>query len=926
MRNKIQNLVLWIIASLGITADIQAGSIARLYYDGVTGSTIATLTNAPIFPDFPTFREQLDDFSPTASGAFRVGFQGKENTGNNFGSYIRGYLEAPETGDYIFFLASDDSSELWLSTDVSEGNRRRIAAETVGGSALFNGARLEERKSEPIPLIRGLKYYIDVLHKQGTGPSYIQVGWQRPDGAQEIIPTRHLYQHPTDAYLGRGGANLPPTFNDAGVHAGDLPPLVAANEGQDLVLELDLVASQPVTVQWRRNGVAIPGEELSFLKLSRVSATNDGARFDAVISNPYATLSSSVAVLSIEPDAAAPEVVSVEHRGNPNGVRVTFSEPVSASTATNLSDYSLRVAGGAPLPIQNASLLGDDTSVQLSGAFNFVVGGNYELTVREIQDRAAVQNKGATSVHGFSFVGEFVGPIAFDSSKPLLDLSVLENRTAHFEVQLTGAKPWFFQWHRNGNPIAGATNAVFEVAVTAASVGKYRVTVSNEFSSADSAIAVLNVVADQVAPQLASIRGIGGGLNEVVLTFDEPLLLSSATNLSNYSIANLTVINTALSADGQRVTLRTSSQEKGRSYALSWSGIVDQATSANSASGDRSFVSEINYVAEVLADGPVRYWRFEESPGEIVSSRTSALDALSGTAVTFIGAPTLDVPGLVPALPEERAISFSAASNQRLLVPNGSDLNAVAGPWAKKTIQFWFRASGVPAPGTTGLAATAGIWEQGAATRTVSVYLWRDPLNLDPNEAELVFHVLNNASDGPGTPFGPPGGAAVVARTTVSVGETYHVVAVFDGDAAGLNGSLILYVDGVEVNRATGAGRIFNHTGDIRIAHGNAIIHTGESGDFGYFDGVIDELSVFNKALSGTRVAELYQAAQQRPEPGGSLIAGVRVQNNQVVVTWEGTSQLLAGESLTGPFSLISNATSPYSEPVSNSQRFFKLR
>ncbi|HVK59728.1 MAG TPA: LamG-like jellyroll fold domain-containing protein [Candidatus Kapabacteria bacterium] len=923
---RLHTIALGIIAAVGITADVQAGSIARLYYDGVTGSTVATLTNAPIFPDFPTFREQLDDFSPTASGALRVGLQGKENTGNNFGSYIRGYLEAPETGDYIFFLASDDSSELWLSTDVSEGDRRRIAAETVGGSALFDGARLEERSSDPIPLIRGQKYYIDVLHKQGTGPSYIQVGWQRPDGGQEIIPTRHLYQYPTDAYLGRGGANLPPTFNDAGANAGNLPSLVAANEGQDVVLELDVIASQPVTVQWRRNGLAIPGEELSFLKLSRVSATNDGARFDAVVSNSYGTLTSAVALLSIEPDVAAPEVVSVEHRGNPNGVRVTFSEPVSASTATNLSNYSLRITGGANLPIQSASLLGDDKSVQLSGAFNFVVGGNYELTVRDIQDRAAVPNAGATSVHEFNFAGEFVGPIAFDSSKPLLDLSVLENRTAHFEVQLTGAKPWFYQWHRNGSPISNATNAVFEVAATAASVGEYGVTVSNEFSSAESALAELKVVADQAAPQFVNVRGIGGGLNEVVLTFDEPLLLSSATNLSNYSIADLAITNTTLSVDGQRVTLRTSSQEKGRAYTLSWSGITDRATSANSASGERSFVSEINYVAEVLADGPVRYWRFDESPGEIVSSRTSALDALSGTAVTFIGAPTLGAPSLVPAIPDERAISFSAASNQRLLVPNGSDLNAVAGPWAKKTVQFWFRASSVPAPGTTGLAATAGIWEQGAATRTVSVYLWRDPLNLDPDEAELVFHVLNNASDGPGTPFGPPGGPAVIARTTVSAGETYHVVAVFDGDAASLNGSLILYVNGVEVNRATGAGRIFNHTGDIRIAHGNAIIHTGESGDFGYFDGVIDELSIYNKALSGTRVAELYQAAQQSAEPSGSLITGVRVQNNQIVVTWEGTGQLLAGESLSGPFSLISNATSPYSEPVSNSQRFFKLR
>jgi hypothetical protein len=43
----------------------------------------------------------------------------------NFDNFI--LPKAPETGDYRFYIASDDSSELRLSTDDTKVNARRIA-------------------------------------------------------------------------------------------------------------------------------------------------------------------------------------------------------------------------------------------------------------------------------------------------------------------------------------------------------------------------------------------------------------------------------------------------------------------------------------------------------------------------------------------------------------------------------------------------------------------------------------------------------------------------------------------------------------------------------------------------------------------------------------------------------------------------------
>ena len=36
------------------------------------------------------------------------------------------FFQAPETGDYTFFVASDDESELWISTDEASANARKI--------------------------------------------------------------------------------------------------------------------------------------------------------------------------------------------------------------------------------------------------------------------------------------------------------------------------------------------------------------------------------------------------------------------------------------------------------------------------------------------------------------------------------------------------------------------------------------------------------------------------------------------------------------------------------------------------------------------------------------------------------------------------------------------------------------------------------
>jgi hypothetical protein len=914
-------LKLSLAAVIAITASIShAGSVARLFYDGVTGTTVGSLTNALIFPNSPTFREQLDDFTLDPFGAPVFGLQGKDNSFIDFGSYVRGYIEVPANGIYTLSLASDDASELWFSTNHIATNATRVAQETVGGAPLFSGARLTERTSVPFTLVRGEKYYFEALHKQGSGASYLQVGWQRPDGTQEIIPALHLAQHPLDPWEGRNNPNLAPIANASGLNGGNLLANTNATEGGSLLLQVDVIAAQPTIFQWLSNGVPIAGENLSFLRWTGVPLSADGANISVTVSNAFGTWTSAATTLAVTPDATPLGVALVDHRGNPNGLRVTFTKPVNPATATNFANYAL---DGGALTINSATLLANQTSVQLAGTFNFAVDSTHTLTIQNVEDTAVIPNGLAPNPTNivFSYSGANLGPIGFAAN--LSNLSVLENRPVRLEVTPSGALPYTYQWLYEGSPISGATNRALTFLASFANAGQYQVVVSNEFSFANSATAALTVLADTVPPKLISVRGFAGGLNEVRIKFDELLDPITATNLGTYRIGYLPIYSATLAPNGSNVVLRTANLLRDQVYLLEITGLRDPSAASNTLNTTAAFVAQVDYVGELLVDAAVRHFKFDEQPGSAtVESVVSVRDALASTPATLIANPQLGVPGVVPADPDGTAIEFTATNLQRIAVPNGSDLNASAGPWAKKSFEFWFRANSVPAPGTTGLAATAGLWEEGAATRNIAVYLWRDPNNPDPNSAHLVLNAVNNAAnDGAGSPYGPPGNPAVYALAPVQAGQTYHVVAVFDGDATGTNGNLIIYLNGVEAAHGGGVGQIYNHTGDIRIGHGNGLIHTGQNGAFGYFDGVLDALTAFNRALSPQRVAAHFAAGSVDPNSAGSplLISDVdtRGNPNQVLVTFNkpvtgATANDLANFSLQrdgGPNIPISSAT-----------------
>lgn len=136
------------------------------------------------YPDYPN--------RPSTS-EWRSSFEARSGLGFDYAARMRGYLHPPTTGEYTFWIASDNSSDLWLSRNSDPAGARRIACIGTGLSARpREWSRLSSQRSEPILLEAGKAYYIEAVHEQGSGPDNLAVAWEGPSVEQSVIDGRFL--------------------------------------------------------------------------------------------------------------------------------------------------------------------------------------------------------------------------------------------------------------------------------------------------------------------------------------------------------------------------------------------------------------------------------------------------------------------------------------------------------------------------------------------------------------------------------------------------------------------------------------------------------------------------------------------------------------------------------------------------------------
>ena len=156
-----------------------SGQILREYWSGNPGESVSD------------FRSTLSKLGAPSGSELLPTFEGPSDFGDDYAAIMRGYLYPPVSGNYRFWIAADDTAELWLSTDESPANVAIIAS-VPEWTRQREWDKYESQQSGLIPLEAGKRYYILAYHKEASQKDNLSVAWQIPGGPRGILEGQYL--------------------------------------------------------------------------------------------------------------------------------------------------------------------------------------------------------------------------------------------------------------------------------------------------------------------------------------------------------------------------------------------------------------------------------------------------------------------------------------------------------------------------------------------------------------------------------------------------------------------------------------------------------------------------------------------------------------------------------------------------------------
>lgn len=181
---------------LNLHVDEAAGSIVRELWTPVGGTSVASIPTG----------------TTATSTSNLTSLAGPSGVGPDYGARMRGYITAPVTGNYYFWIAANHGAELWISNDDEPVNAIKRAWVLAGNAApqTWNGE--PNQKSPWLALEAGKRYYIEVLHKAGGGTGdNLAVGWLKP-GESGTVPSQVVPGYVLSPYVAPAPGSTPGTL------------------------------------------------------------------------------------------------------------------------------------------------------------------------------------------------------------------------------------------------------------------------------------------------------------------------------------------------------------------------------------------------------------------------------------------------------------------------------------------------------------------------------------------------------------------------------------------------------------------------------------------------------------------------------------------------------------------------------------------
>ncbi len=288
----------------------------------------------------------------------------------------------------------------------------------------------------------------------------------------------------------------------------------------------------------------------------------------------------------------------------------------------------------------------------------------------------------------------------------------------------------------------------------------------------------------------------------------------------------------------------------------------------------------VPYAQLVLSDGPIAYYRLDETNGFV------AHDYLGGYNGVYTNV-ALGEPGY-NSLDPDTAAGFG------IVTPTNSFVGGIGIDFANSGAATFSAEAWVKGGAQTG----------GAAIVCKGTGAGGEEFALDTGSGGGKFRLY--VRDLTGT-------AHNVNGTIAPDGNWHHLVGVCDE----VNGYAALYVDGVSNATTT-------ITGGVQSSPYPLTIGSRQSGT-GPFDlnfaGTIDEVALYNYALSAAQVTNHYFMGTN----AFPVMLTLQTLGNQIKLTWPGGT-LQAASQITGIFTNVPGASSPYMFTPSNSMQFFRVK
>ena len=262
------------------------------------------------------------------------------------------------------------------------------------------------------------------------------------------------------------------------------PQLISQSSSEDLTLGrsyqigIGATSSEPMTIQWRKDGTLIAGAHRSSLTFSPIEESDAGTYTAEITTAQGNTTSRPIIVTTTVPEppriTTQPQSIALQ---NPQPVAGNKRLSVLAESAGAIS-YQWFQDGE---PIEGAIYSELDFSADTTGAM-----GLYRVLV----------SHGITSIWSDTVaVTRDPEPVPFELDSRLPSYRVAPNAAIQLRAYLANQNgPFTFQWYLNGKPIQGATAAILSIhKVNTTQSGDYTVTISNGSSTITSPPASVTV-------------------------------------------------------------------------------------------------------------------------------------------------------------------------------------------------------------------------------------------------------------------------------------------------------------------------------------------------------------------------------------------------------------------------------------------------